>query len=459
MTSDEWARVQEVFDAALACEPSAREAFLDAACAGHAARRKEVASLLAAHETAGAFIEAPAYEVAADLILNDELAPLADRVLGPYIVRHEIGRGGMGIVYLADDTRLGRRVALKAIAHGLGQDGRRRDRMRQEARAAAALSHPGIATVYALEEIDTELYLACEYVPGPTLRTLVERGPLPVADVIDIATQLARALAAAHAQGVVHRDLKPENIVRTAAGVIKVLDFGIARIDNAAGARLTVEGASVGTPEYMSPEQRRRDEVDFRTDIFAFGLVVREVARGECPGLDSIVATCLRERPEDRYASTGDLVRDLERLRRGAGPMALSPRWSWECHKIAASAVYALMLYPAWHARPWIPKPWGIVFFFALLAAAAVAVTVRLHLLFTARSYPEELSFQRHHASPWTRCSDAAFSAALVLGALAIATDHGEVAALLLSVAIAAAVASWLIEPVTTRAAFPKGRI
>src|SRR5262249_9327085 len=144
---------------------------------------------------------------------------LAGTYVGPYLIRDEIGRGGMGIVYLAEDTRLSRRVALKAINPDVHTEGARR-RLRQEARAAAALSHAGIATVYSLEEIDGDIYLAAEYVAGPTLRVLIDKGPIAIDVVHEIAVQLARALAAAHAQGVVHRDLKPENIVRVASGAI-----------------------------------------------------------------------------------------------------------------------------------------------------------------------------------------------------------------------------------------------
>ena len=140
-------------------------------------------------------------------------------------------------MYLADDTRLSRRVVLKALTPGLGRDPRNRDRLRLEARAAAGLSHPGIATVHALEEIGSELYLACEFVPGEPLRALLESGPLPIAQVVQIDAQLARALAAAHTQGIVHRDIKPENIIKTPSGVIKVLDFGLARMEGSASRR------------------------------------------------------------------------------------------------------------------------------------------------------------------------------------------------------------------------------
>jgi hypothetical protein len=409
----------------------------------------------------------------------------------------------MGVVYLADDTRLSRRVALKALPPDVCRDAGRRERLRQEARAAAALSHPGIATVYALEEIGDELYIACEYVAGQTLRTMLESGPLPLVQVADIAVQLARALTAAHSQGVIHRDLKPENVIRTATGVVKVLDFGVARIDNLVPARLTQTGTILGTPAYMAPEQAQGLEVDFRTDLFSLGVVVYEMASGTnpfeaetltatiarilevepatlsevCPTgpprLEQIVATCLRKNPGERYRSTLELLADLERLqadmstvrdragsRRAEATQAArssrarTPRWWWEFHQVMISAVYVLMIYPAWHVRPWLPEPVGVAFLFSVLACAAVATSLRLHLLFTARSYASELAAQRARAWPWTRWSDAGFSAALLGGALAIGSAHLEFATLLITVSIVTAVASFMIEPATTRAAF-----
>jgi serine/threonine protein kinase len=539
VTADEWTRVRDLFEAALKQRPSQRAAFLDEACADSPAVRAEVTSLLDAHDSAADFIEAPAYEVAADLLADDPPESLAGRALGPYLIRHEIGRGGMGVVYLADDTRLSRRVALKAIAPGGGSDARRRARMRLEARAAAGLSHPGIATVYALEEIDDQLYLACEYVPGSTLRALLKGGPLSLPQVVDIAAQLARALAAAHAHGVVHRDLKPENVVRSDTGVVKILDFGIARVEHLSDARLTLTGTLVGTPAYMSPEQVRGHHVDFRADLFAWGVIVYEMTSGSNPfeaetasatiarileseppplsappstglqspsglpiagapwgrpiaeALDRIVAICLRKRAEDRYGSTQELVADLERLqgdllvlrdqgppsrlaaaapapsgRMGPlgpsdrmGPMPVDARhataqWWWQFHQVAVSTLYAGLIYPAWRARVWMEAPWGMLFFFALLAAAATSITVRLHLRFTARVYPTELPLQRARALPWTRWSDGGFSVTLLLAGLGLGATHPEVATLFVAVSIAGAVATFIIEPATTRAAF-----
>jgi hypothetical protein len=190
-------------------------------------------------------------------------------------------------------------------------------------------------------------------------------------------------------------------------------------------------------------------------------------------GLDRTVRLCLRKRREERYQSSPALVFDLEQLHRAllgadqspplssgsaAARLAL-PRhpaalWWWECHQVVASIVYTLMVYPAWRARVWIPEPWNLMFFFALLAAGATAVSVRLHLFFTSRSYPSELSFQRERARPWTRSSDGVFVAALLLAALFIGSDHSEIAALLLAFSVAATVSMLIIEPATARAAF-----
>ncbi|PWT85282.1 MAG: hypothetical protein C5B57_03195 [Blastocatellia bacterium] len=496
VTAEEWHRVRRIFEGAVARDPIERARYLDEACAGDPSLRAEVTSLLTALETDDQFIEIPAYQAAAELLLDSPADGLAGRTLGPYIVRHEIGRGGMGVVYLADDTRLSRRVALKAIVVGAGAGSRGRQRLQQEARAAAQLSHPGIATVYALEEIDRQLYLASEYVPGPTLRSVLANGPLPFSQVVDTAAQLASALATAHAQGVVHRDLKPENIVRTSAGVVKVLDFGIARSEPLVPDSPTT-ASPLGTPAYMAPEQIRGEETDFRTDLFALGIVVYEFASGSNPfnadsaaatlarvlektpapvssisspvyaPLDRIVATCLAKDPKQRYTSTRKLAADLERLRAeteaSEQTLASRPRhrdpaaarkWWWEFHQAIISALYLLMLYPAWRARTWLPQPWGTAFLCSILASAAGAITLRMHLWFTARFFPGELPTQLVRSFLWTRWCDAGFSASLVGAALGIGADHPEIATLFIAVSTAGAFASFMVEPTTTRAAF-----
>jgi serine/threonine protein kinase len=285
---DDWERVTALFTAAMERPPSERDAFLSEACGGDEGLRREVISLLDAHARAGDFLETPVDEAA--VLRASALGPsLEGRVVGPYRVEREIGRGGMGVVYLAEDTRLGRKVALKSLAPGIMSDERRRNRLRREARAAATLSHPGIATVYALEEIEDQLFIATEYVQGRTLRAELGQGSLPAAAVAEIGVQIARALEAAHASGVVHRDLKPDNVIRTEDGGVKILDFGIAWIDQAeAGpgaepSRLTESGAVMGTPSYMSPEQIEGAGVDARTDVFSLGVVLYELLCGSNP--------------------------------------------------------------------------------------------------------------------------------------------------------------------------------
>jgi predicted Ser/Thr protein kinase len=436
--------------------------------------------------------------------LRPALAPPAmeGTVIGPYIVRRELGRGGMGVVYLAEDTRLSRRVALKALFPEVGRDPARRERLKLEARAAAALSHPGIATVYALEEIGDTLYLSCEYVPGEPLRALLASGPLPIAQVVTIGAQLARALAAAHAAGVVHRDIKPENVVRTPSGVVKILDFGLARMDTAVGPQLTQAGVIVGTPAYMAPEQILGQPVDFRTDLFALGILLYELATGSnpfaaksvsstlahivdddppalsavrsqsLPELNRIVETCLHKKAVDRYESTQDLVADFEQLevevaqlrhhsshRSGGIPVADLRRahdaaWWWEVHQIAISVIYLAMIYPAWYAQRWIEPPWGIVFLLFVLAPAAAGTTLRLHLRFIARHYAAELPAQLPRSQRATRICDTLFAVAQLAGAFAISAEHGEFAMLFVGAATALLVASFVIEPTTARAAF-----
>jgi serine/threonine-protein kinase len=409
----------------------------------------------------------------------------------------------MGVVYLADDVRLSRKVALKALTPGLAREQGSRDRLKLEARAAAGLSHPGIAAVYALEEIEGELYLACEYVPGVPLRALLESGPLPPEQVVKVGVQLASALAAAHTEGVIHRDIKPENVVKTPSGVIKVLDFGLARIEGAADVRLTQTGMIVGTPAYLAPEQALGRPADFRTDLFSLGLLLYELATGTnpfvaktvgatiarivevdppplsdaqsgwAPELDRIIATCLRKNPAERYASTLEVVADLERLQAelsgqhaqassrkhpsGAIPRredALAPRLWWERHQYVVSAVYVLMMYPAWRVRGWLPTPWGMVFLLCVLAAAAAAASLRLHLLFVARYTPEELAEQHVRTRVWSRLCDIAFAAFLIGAAIGIGRAHPEIAMLLVVVASVILIAAFIIEPTTARAAF-----
>jgi eukaryotic-like serine/threonine-protein kinase len=279
---------------------------------------------------------------------------LVGQVLAHFRILGKLGEGGMGVVYKATDEALGRVVALKILPETLVDDPERRARLLREARAAAAVTHPNIATVYEVGEAGGRVYIAMEHVEGATLRYLLAGGPLPVSPALQVAVQVARGLAKAHEKGIVHRDLKPDNVMVTPEGA-KLLDFGLAKSQEGATSvralqsqatdlRITAEGATVGTPAYMSPEQLEGDPVDARSDVFAFGITLFEMLTGAHPfparsqaamtaaiirdeaaraskhdprippGLDRIVSRCLEKKPSSRYPNAGALVADLEAL-------------------------------------------------------------------------------------------------------------------------------------------------
>jgi serine/threonine protein kinase len=490
--------VRRVYLGALQRDAGERDEYLARACPGRPELRTKVLALLEAHSRDFADAVSSSTPTAPAGFTGNRRDETIGGAIGPYILRRELGRGGMGVVYLADDTRLARCVALKAVNREFSRMAGARERLRREARAAAALSHPGIATVYAIEEIGDELYVASEYVPGEPLRALVKTGPVPANQVVDIGLQLARALTAAHSAGIIHRDIKPENVIRTPSGVVKVLDFGLARMETAPS--LSQSGVIIGTPAYLSPEQALGRQADFRTDIFAIGLVLYELASGinpfeastvtatigriaeedplplaavqpeVGPGLERIVQTCLQKRPEQRYTSTQQLVAELEDLaadiaeerrqspHRGRHTYRAgrpSPRWWWQFHQVVVSAVYLLMLYPGWLVRGWLPPPWHMLFFLTLLTGTAAALTLRLHLWFMSRFFPGELPAQLSRSAPRARWCDAAVSSSEMLAAAGIAGSHPEFAVLLVAVSTSTLVAAFVIEPATARVAFP----
>lgn len=253
---ERWQQLKNIFEKALEKDAPGRAAFLDEACRSDLGLRQEVQVLLDSYGD-DTFLEKPAYEAVPDLFQSEAGETLVGKRLGAYEITGKIGHGGMGIVYLARDTRLDRPVAIKMLAPKYTSNLQFRERLRREARAAARLSHPGIATVYSFEEFGDALYIVSEYVQGQPLSKLIEKGPVPVPQLIDIAIQISRALAAAHEEGIIHRDLKPENVTRTESGSVKILDFGLARFepktDLNSDARLTRSGAFLGTPAYSSP--------------------------------------------------------------------------------------------------------------------------------------------------------------------------------------------------------------
>jgi serine/threonine-protein kinase len=414
----------------------------------------------------------------------------------------------MGVVYLADDTRLSRRVALKSLPHAISPDSSARERLRREARAAAGLSHPGIATVYALEEIGDELYLACEYVPGPTLRSLLGSGPLPVPQIVDVALQLAKALQAAHSQGIVHRDLKPENVVRTPIGVVKILDFGVARVEGVTSARLTHTGTIIGTPAYMAPEQAQGDEADFRSDLFALGVMLYEMASGSNPfeartvtatisrilevdppalsqvcgakfePLDPVVSVCLHKDREARYRSTQQLVDELETLhgdlpdvrdrtgrRRESHsrapsldrPQSAGPLW-WRVHQLSMIALYIIATARVWQIKTRLSQPLPLWIFVAIGGGAMINGTMRSHLLFTEGMNPDRLSDERHRTRRFIVAVDVLIAAVLSVDGVLVVPSEAVGGLLTIALALGIVLASLLVEPATTDAAFATDR-
>ncbi len=437
------------------------------------------------------------------------------KTISHYRVLAKLGEGGMGVVYLAEDTRLGRQVALKALNPEFARDPDRRKRFQQEARAAAVLTHPGIATVYEFEEVGDDLFIVFEYVQGDNLRAAVNRGPLELGALLKIATDIARALAAAHSHDLVHRDLKPENVIRTAEGDSKILDFGLARFQasaleaDQASTRLTDPGSIVGTISYMAPEQLEGKDADFRSDLFAFGVLLYELTAGmhpfegtsrastisrilsgepvsllqrnpvAPPELDRIVRKCLRKQPGERYQSTRDLVVDLESLRRESDissrpvgalssgvdegllhrPLSLvapTPRRWWEANQLLYVAFKAVLIYIGWKVKEWTPGTWGLALFLAVVILAAASVSFRVILLGTGVVTPANLPTEVRRLGRWTRVVDLTFTALLVVLAGTILNSHPGVAGLLVGMAVAGAVAFLIIDPMLSRAAFPQ---
>lgn len=275
MKPEDWKRVEQLYHAALEQEESQRGPFLEEACGGDESLRLEVESLLIHGEEAGDFIESPALEVAARVLVQDQPQSLVGWQVGSYKILSLLGAGGMGEVYLAQDATLDRKVALKFLPEELEQDSTAKKRFLREAKSAAALDHPFICHIHEVGEVEGKSFISMEYIQGTTLREKLVEGPLPVKEALEKATEIAEALEAAHKQEIVHRDLKPSNIMLTPEGHVKVMDFGLAkRVTPVEGqeeeitTKLTQQGSTLGTVPYMSPEQVRGQEVDTRSDIF-----------------------------------------------------------------------------------------------------------------------------------------------------------------------------------------------
>jgi eukaryotic-like serine/threonine-protein kinase len=291
ITHESWQRIKEIFQSAQRLRGNERANYLNQACGDDASIREEVEALLTADESNDDFLIAPAYEFAASLLAGDGSEFVAGQKIGPYTILCPLGSGGMGQIYLAEDAKLRRKVAIKLIAEQFARDPRRVRRFEQEALAVSTLNHPNICVIYEVGTTENDRhFIAMEYIQGVTLREHMSRGPLPVLKALNIAIQVSAALASAHASGIVHRDIKPENIMLRPDGYVKVLDFGLAKLTevvsgpNELSTNMRTEvGTLMGTVKYMSPEQLREIKVDERSDIWSLGVVLHEMVTGKTP--------------------------------------------------------------------------------------------------------------------------------------------------------------------------------
>ena len=330
MTPERWQRVEEVLQATLDRPPADRAAFLNETCAGDDELERETSSLVEAYDEADDFFAEPAIAQDARVIINFDEQIDAGREIGPYQIIKRIGGGGMGEVYLARDPRLGRLVALKIIRAWLVSDDALLRRFQTEARVASALNHANILTVYEIGQAEEIFFITTEYIDGLTIRERMRAADLTLKDVLEIAGQLLSGLEAAHAAGIVHRDIKPENVILRHDGVVKILDFGIAKLlEKSAPAKPstgspvvrteTGVGVMLGTIGYMSPEQVRGLPVDERTDIWSCGVVLYEMLTAQRPfdgktNADTLVAMLERE-PETLFeagAQTHPALRQIQ---------------------------------------------------------------------------------------------------------------------------------------------------
>ncbi|HSE31047.1 MAG TPA: protein kinase [Pyrinomonadaceae bacterium] len=357
MADEKWRRVREVFDGALSRKPEERQNFVNESCGEDKGLLAEVESLLSSHDGARSFMETPAVAKVADVIAAKTKKLETGKCFGHYEVVEQIGEGGMGEVYLARDKKLDRNVAIKILNEEFSQDESNLQRFVSEAKAASALNHPNILTIYEFGEAEDARFIVSEHIEGKTLREIISASRLRLSEILDISIQITSALAAAHKAHLVHRDIKPENIMVRPDGYVKVLDFGLAKLvqqknksslsseEPTVRQNLTAKGVVVGTVNYMSPEQAKGERVDERTDIFSLGVLIYEMVAGKPPfaganaietmgsilnkesvplsrlrpevpqELERIINKALRKDREERYQTAKDLLIDLKDVR------------------------------------------------------------------------------------------------------------------------------------------------
>jgi serine/threonine protein kinase len=413
MTPARLQTIEEIFHAALDQKPDRIGAFLNTACEGDELLQRKVESLLASHQRADSFIETSTVGITTRIIENGQADLLVGQTFGHYKISKRIGSGGMGEVYLATDVTAGRKAALKLLPMRFTGDANRLKRFQQEARAVVALNHPNILTVYEIGEDHSTHYIASELIEGETLRQRLMRGRMEVGEAVDVAIQVASALAAAQQAGIVHRDINPGNIMLRPDGYVKVLDFGIAKLAESAFAEATADGAEsvtlgetnlgsiLGTVPYMSPEQARGAPVDKETDIWSLGVILYEMVTGHQPfvgeaprevmtsirekqpppltsyskqspaELQQIISKALRKDQSERYQSASEILQALKNLR----------------HNLELKDELERSTTPLW--LRWIRSPAALVLVL-LVAALALAVPFYRHRNLTTSLPPDK---------------------------------------------------------------------
>ncbi|HEX8071578.1 MAG TPA: protein kinase [Pyrinomonadaceae bacterium] len=356
MEVKDWESIENLFHAALRLSAAERAAYLDRACVGKEALRSEVESLLVAFSGRDNFMEEPAFALGMKVLASDTIELLTGELIGPYKILNQLGEGGMGEVYLAEDTRLGRKVALKFLSAKLVDDNWAKRQLVKEAQSVAMLDHPNICAVHGIEEAGGYSFIVMQYVEGETLAALIHKQLPNITQAVSFAIQIVSAVAEAHAHGIIHRDIKSRNIMVSSGGQVKVLDFGLAKtVQRKHGeapltddtSRISNSSLVVGTVGYMSPEQLRAERLDFRSDIFSLGTVLYELVSGKKPfarnsdaevisailtsrpppltrvpndvppELNRIIFRCLEKDKEKRYQSASEVLYELNGLRTG----------------------------------------------------------------------------------------------------------------------------------------------
>jgi eukaryotic-like serine/threonine-protein kinase len=420
MKPERWRQIDQLLEAALERQPEERAAFLAAAYEGDESLRLEVESLLRSDEAAETFIEEPATALVAEVIAERQIQVMAGQRISHYQILSRLGSGGMGEVYLAEDLKLARKVAIKFLSPALMEDEQARKRLLREARAAAALDHPNICTIHEVGDEAGRSFIIMQYIEGETLSERIKRERLNLSEALDIAIQVAEALQEAHLQRIIHRDIKPQNIMLTARGQVKVLDFGLAKVvrdrvvtseDVDTSSLMSTPGTIIGTVQYMSPEQARCETLDVRSDIFSFGTTLYEMLSGRRPfeakstaeiisailtwepapleragapeELERIVRRCLEKDLERRYQTAQEVIIDFGNARREMeSEQAGASSTAKMVKKVSASAgpLRKSTLQVSTQTEPSEPTPRGTLLAVAALLAVLLAAALGLNL-------------------------------------------------------------------------------